>query len=434
MTTMQAQPFSISRMQAQETVVDWRDVLAVLRRRWLAVGATVALCTATAVAASLFVLPPVYQAEAVVRVRDVIDARPGQARTGAGAAPSLAEPRTTAEYARLMASPALLAKVAESARPTTVEELAAMVRVKPVRDTNLLSVTVRAADPQRAAEVANRLASRFVEGQASQDEARKDAYMKALQRQAADVSRRISALRGAAAAAEPPPGAPGAPGASDASPASSTPGASGAPAGVAGAPAVGAPGADAVPADGEAAFRQSEAYFQARMEAWKRHRQLIVDRQADINALRVQMTRLQAQGADAKALEDAQARLAALRDDLAANRREAARIEEEIASLVQQRTARQAREEEAKTLSALYLDLMRQVSAFELARQVAAAQPAAEVIAPAFAPSRPVSPDPLRNGAAAAVLSLAAALTVVFLAEGAARRRREREAVGRAAG
>lgn len=395
-----------------ETVVDWRDVLLVLHRRWLVVLLAVLVCAAAAAGVSAFVLPPVYQAEAVIRVRDAADLK-GQQRP-AGNMPQTAEPRSMAEHARLMTAVPLLRKVAEDAKtgPLSVEDLQGMVRVRPVRDTNMLTITVRAGSARQAAEVANRLASEYAAALAAQDRSREDAYMKALRRQAEDVSRRIAGLRSGKAAAE-------GEGATGPTPASAA------------AAAGGLPGQAA-----EADFRESESYYQARMDDWRRARQLVMDKQAEISALKAQADSLLARGvaADNPAVLDLQSRMAARKAELATHLAGVARLEEEVAGLVQERTARQNREEEAKTLSALYLELMRQVSALELARQVRADRPPVEVISPAITPSRPVSPDPLRNGAAAAVLSLAVALTAVFLADGAARRRREREAVGRPAG
>lgn len=368
MQTHQAATFT------QGTVLEWYDVLGVLRRRWWAVGLVVVLCTAAVVAASIYLLSPVYQATAVVRVRDVSDARgQGQRQTGAGI--PAAEPRTLVEYSHKVTSAGLLQQVAKETQVAPTEELQSMVRVKPIRDTNLLSITVRAANSRQAAELANAVSSQFVNTISAEDQARKEAAGQALRQQAETVLSRIVELR---------------------------------------------TGQDRNPAE----LSKSDAYFETRMDEWTWYRRIAAESESKATVLRAQLATLVAQEADAKVLQDMEAEVAALQAEVVSHRTRSAEIEAEAAAAA----------EEAKALSTLYLDLTKQASNHELSLQAADNRPAAEVLSPAVVPSRPVSPDPVRNGAAAGILSLVLVLTVIFLIEGAARSKRQRAAAGWMAG
>src|SRR5579884_343584 len=139
--------------------IDLRKYLSVLRRRWPAIAAVAAVAVLTAAILS-FLLPPVYEAKAVLLV--------ARAPLQAGAAPDPMTPGV--KIAAVLASdlptatlPAFEQRVARLAGEPT-RRLARTLSVRPVPNTNLLELRVREHTLQRAAQIANLWASGVAAG------------------------------------------------------------------------------------------------------------------------------------------------------------------------------------------------------------------------------------------------------------------------------
>lgn len=137
--------------------LDLRELLYILQRRLLLI---VALPVAAAVVAGLvshFLLTPIYQASttlwvikddaAQISYNDLLLSR-----------------NLTKTYAEVARSRAVMAEVIDGLGLTgvTVEGLQKKVTVTPVRDTEILSITVEDADPARAAQLADAIAAAFI--------------------------------------------------------------------------------------------------------------------------------------------------------------------------------------------------------------------------------------------------------------------------------
>lgn len=153
-----------------EAEIDLRQLVKVLRKRAWLIGVVAVLAVATAGALSLFVLPPVYQAEVTLMVSRPFAA--GQ-RTGTqGSLESAVDPLarlpqlTLNTYVAQLTSPRLLEQVAADLgfdrSVWTPDVLASMIRVEALRDTNLIRLRVQSPDPDVARAVADALSLRFL--------------------------------------------------------------------------------------------------------------------------------------------------------------------------------------------------------------------------------------------------------------------------------
>lgn len=139
------------------------DILRLVRRWWWVIvigpvlGAVVAyLISSTAT--------PIYQASAMVVIESA------NAETSANYSDIIAAERMTRTYSRLVEmSPALEQSIDRLALPLTVEELRGKISVSPVRDTQLLAVSVTDPSPARAADIANTVAEVFIEQRTAQE-------------------------------------------------------------------------------------------------------------------------------------------------------------------------------------------------------------------------------------------------------------------------
>ncbi len=142
-------------------VVNIRDQLAVLRRRWVIVLATVVVAVAAALAFS-FTQTPLYQAEAMVLYEPF-----GSADESSG---SVIEPAEIATQVEVITSPTLAAAVAtEEGLEESPEELLDSVTVEPVEDTRVISVSALRTDPVEAAAVANAFAEGYLDTRLAQE-------------------------------------------------------------------------------------------------------------------------------------------------------------------------------------------------------------------------------------------------------------------------
>ncbi len=140
--------------------IDLRKYLSVLRRRWPAIAAVAAVAVLTAAILS-FLLPPVYEAKAVLLVARAplqAGAAPDPMTPGVKIAAVLASDLPTGTLAAFATLPAVEQRVARLAGEPT-RRLARTLSVRPVPNTNLLELRVREHTPQRAAQIANLWAS-----------------------------------------------------------------------------------------------------------------------------------------------------------------------------------------------------------------------------------------------------------------------------------
>lgn len=334
--------------------------------------------------AEFYGLSPVYQAEAVVRFRDV-------QRTQGGAAPQgpfallRQSPPSLDEYARWAESPDFLGKAAKEAgvSPAALESA---VRVRPLRNTGTLVISARAGRPEEAARMANALAEVLAAEARARDGARSRDYVRALEAQAQAVLERARKVREELARGGDP----------------------------------------SIPA---------EAYVQSRLAELRQARLDLQNSQATLSSLRAELRSLQAAGASPEVVRDRQAKVAAKEAEIAARTRAVEALEKELQPLLdslREVQARQAREAEARVLEGVAADLYRQLSQAEVALK-GGVVPAAEVLSRAVPPREPFRPQPLRDGAAAAVLAAGATAVFISAVQGY-RQRRAARGLGSAAG
>ncbi len=153
-----------------EAEIDLRQLLKVLRKRAWLIGLVLVLAVTAAGALSLFVLPPVYEAEVTLMVSRLQAAgtRTAARETLETAVDPLARlPQMTLNtYIAQLTSPRLLEQVARDlgfdTAVWTPGVLAGMIRAEAPRDTNLIRVRVQSPDPAVARSVADALTQRFM--------------------------------------------------------------------------------------------------------------------------------------------------------------------------------------------------------------------------------------------------------------------------------
>jgi len=136
-------------------VLDLRDYLAVLRRRWRTIAGVVAVTVAVALAVSV-TRAPVYRASAEVVVVPV--------RSGDALEQVLLRQAGMGTQARIASSIAIAERaVATLGLEIAPSDLVERVSVDPIRDTNVLEIAVTWGDAQTAAAVAQTLSEEFLE-------------------------------------------------------------------------------------------------------------------------------------------------------------------------------------------------------------------------------------------------------------------------------
>lgn len=145
-------------MKMEQTELDLRELIAILRRRlWLILlMPTVAAVTAGLI--SLFLLQPVYSASTTLWV----------IKDGTNAQLTLADVQLsrnlTKTYAEVARSRAVMQDVIYrlGLEKVTVQDLQEKLSVTPVRDTEILSFTIQDSDPVMAAKLADAVAAAFM--------------------------------------------------------------------------------------------------------------------------------------------------------------------------------------------------------------------------------------------------------------------------------
>lgn len=156
-----------------EDEIDLREYLSVVWKwRWVVVMVTIT-AVLTAAVLSYFVLPPVYEAKAVLMVASAAEGQRVVREEGGledlvNSLSRLPE-MTINTYMGQLTSPALLRQVAEKiqprlgdATPLAPTDLAGIIKAERARDTNLVEVTVSRTDPDEAAFIANTLIEEYL--------------------------------------------------------------------------------------------------------------------------------------------------------------------------------------------------------------------------------------------------------------------------------
>lgn len=175
-----------------EDEINLRELVeVVLRGKWI-----IALVTAVAVAASgilsWFVLTPVYQARA--RLMVAFPARQQQAVMSPDAglnevlrALSAYPDLSLESYRQQVENPVLLQRVVEQLDlPMNRRQLQAALTVNVLKDTNIIEILVSDASPERAAQIANKLAELFTEHMTQVATTRYQIAMRTLEAQMGD--------------------------------------------------------------------------------------------------------------------------------------------------------------------------------------------------------------------------------------------------------
>ncbi|MBN1429858.1 MAG: polysaccharide biosynthesis tyrosine autokinase [Anaerolineae bacterium] len=175
--------------------MELRQYLLLARRWWWLVILLAVLGGGVSFGISLF-KDPIYEASTNVLIYQAPGSLPDEQAVLAGQ-------RVAATYAELLHQRPVLEKViADLGLATSPDLLERQITATPIRDTNLLVLSVRDTDPQRAADIANKIVAVFVE-QNQEDQANRYADQLAIlseeiQRSQADIDNteaRLEALR-----------------------------------------------------------------------------------------------------------------------------------------------------------------------------------------------------------------------------------------------
>lgn len=159
-------------VQMEEEFIDLRSILKVIGKwRKVIIGGTL-LAVLTAALLSFFVLPPVYEAKALLLVTQATDKQQSVQPSGEGVE-GVVEPLTRIPvltintYLGQLQSEELMRRVISRLKldPAvyTPKSLAQMVNASVQKDSNLIELTVQNSDPKLAADIANAVCKEFLE-------------------------------------------------------------------------------------------------------------------------------------------------------------------------------------------------------------------------------------------------------------------------------
>jgi capsular polysaccharide biosynthesis protein len=135
--------------------IELRWIIAVIRRRWWLIILMVLLATVTAYIVTQNI-PPVYEASTTLLIS------PAQNSTASLLNELMASERLALTYSQMMKERPVLDIVrSQLDLEQSTEELVKNVQAQPVRDTQLIQLTVSDSDPDRAALIANTIAEIF---------------------------------------------------------------------------------------------------------------------------------------------------------------------------------------------------------------------------------------------------------------------------------
>jgi capsular polysaccharide biosynthesis protein len=144
-----------------EQELSLKDVLGVLRRRAWIVLVVVFVAVVAAALASYVILPPIYQSRTSLIVNERQNA--AQATDGVDIGQIQTYRSLAVTYAKIITSRAVLQDTVDQLHlPETADQLGAMAVVKVEGQTEIISVSIKDKDAQRAALIANTIAASFI--------------------------------------------------------------------------------------------------------------------------------------------------------------------------------------------------------------------------------------------------------------------------------
>jgi succinoglycan biosynthesis transport protein ExoP len=150
-----------------EATLDLRDVLRVVRKRWRLIAIIFGAAVLGAAIISWFFLPKVYEAETTLRIkqpRGLSDSLLGDLPIGN----TMATKQLMSTYAEILKSRSVIEAVIRKndlggKAPPNYEDMLGQISTQPVKDTEILKVSVRAATAEQAQLLANTLVDTFIE-------------------------------------------------------------------------------------------------------------------------------------------------------------------------------------------------------------------------------------------------------------------------------
>lgn len=135
-----------------ENEVDLKDYLRVIaKRKWVVISVFLAAVIASGVVS--FLLPPVYEVNSTLQI--------GRLNIGKEEEKSIESINTVCEALK---GRVVLAKTMERLKlDTTLQELKGKIKVEPIKGTELIRITVKENDPQKAAQIANAIPGMLIE-------------------------------------------------------------------------------------------------------------------------------------------------------------------------------------------------------------------------------------------------------------------------------
>ncbi len=182
----------------EETSIDLRQYLSLLRQWWWLVLLVMLLAGGAAYALSLQ-MTPIYRASTTLLINEA----PSNKATDYTSI--ITSERLAKTYSEMMVKRPVLEQVVTRLGITyTADQLAGMVSVKPVTDTQLLTVTVESPSASLSALVANDLVAVFSDQLRTTETSRFSASKENLQKQISDAEAQIAQIRAQMAATQNP--------------------------------------------------------------------------------------------------------------------------------------------------------------------------------------------------------------------------------------
>ncbi|MDX9865576.1 MAG: polysaccharide biosynthesis tyrosine autokinase [Anaerolineaceae bacterium] len=175
----------INEPQEQDDSETIRDYLMLFWRwAWLIILAGVLAGTASFLLSMR--MDPVYEAKSTVLISEA------SGTSGTDYSSLMASERLTRTYSEVMSSETVLVEVSQLLGITMpLTDMAGMITVTPVRDTQLIELAVRSSDPEQAARIANTLVGVFTNQIQNIQSSRYSQSKDSLQTQLADLERQI---------------------------------------------------------------------------------------------------------------------------------------------------------------------------------------------------------------------------------------------------
>lgn len=139
--------------------VNLREILLVLSKRWVVILLVTSIFTIGTALVSVFQLTPIYQAKTEILVNRSLNSNPEGVLSVAEIDSNL---KLIETYRVIIESPRVMERVVESlGQGASMEALLLHTKVEPVKDSQVISITVEDPDQARAVLIANTIATTF---------------------------------------------------------------------------------------------------------------------------------------------------------------------------------------------------------------------------------------------------------------------------------